>query len=288
MLLGWRNLLRTATLTASAQATGLGPNKLKSDQGGAWDAWQTPAGTTTATLQGTLAAPDAVRAMSLHRTNLTGQAQLRWRLYLLTSQTGDYDLVDDNGQLIVDDYGNAITYHTQAGVDLLVHDSGLVSTGVVTGLAQAVLALPSYLVATRFVLDIQDPGNPDGFLNIPLAFMGPAWDPLGGLSYGTSLGYSGAAREVVTRGGQVWSDPAPIQRQWNLQTESIRKEEVWPQVMEMDRYARSSGNVLFVPQLNDLAGAGREAVYGILKPSAPIGYRSWSRHSWAGTITERF
>lgn len=78
-LLGWKNQIAAATLTASSAAAGLGPSNLLNDQGNAATAWQTTG--TNGTLRIDTGLDSSTwRAFLLARTNLTASATVRWRV----------------------------------------------------------------------------------------------------------------------------------------------------------------------------------------------------------------
>lgn len=79
-LFGWENWVKTGTLTASSQVTGLEVTQLQNDQGATSTSWTTASGATTANV--VIDAGSAVQwdAFGLFNSNLTPAATVRWRL----------------------------------------------------------------------------------------------------------------------------------------------------------------------------------------------------------------
>jgi hypothetical protein len=257
LLIGWTNHARAGTLAASAAAAGLGADQVANDQGATSTAWQTPAATTTAHL--TLDAGGAVawRVLSIHRTNLTPAATLRWRLST------------------VSDFAST------------VHDSGTLSGAIAAGYGQAVHVLPAEATARYLRLDIADDTNPQGFLNVPLLFAGPAWQPA--LQWSPE-GAEGAAQEVVaptTRGGQTWPELRWRRRRRAIALPLVARADRWPQLGEMERAAATGANLLVVPSPDgDLL---REPIFGQVEVEG-VGYAGLAAHRFRATrfiVTER-
>lgn len=79
-IFGFDNSARTAAISASASAAGLGPEQMQNPHGAASTSWQTPSGTTTAHV--VLDAGSAVGwdAFGVFNSNLTPSAGVRWRV----------------------------------------------------------------------------------------------------------------------------------------------------------------------------------------------------------------
>ena len=262
-LLGWVNLALSGTLTAGSQAAGLGIGNLKQERGAASTAWQTAAGALTPPAGAYFDLDSGDRgsvwnALGLFRTNLTADAQIEWYV-------GD----------------------TAGGADPQWY-SGLIPADVARGYGQSVTVPPPGTTGRWLHCNIYDPGNPDGFINIPLAFGGPCWQPALNLGLGSAVGRDGLVTETVTRGGQEFPTSLWQRRRWDLEFVGIRDAEVWPYVMELDAYARSGGNVLLIPQPGG-AQIARETVFGRFQASGPVTtpLSSLDARAWRGTITER-
>lgn len=257
---GWVNNVGTGTLTAGSAAAGLGADQLQNDHGGAATAWQTAGGVTSTNLTVDAGATSAAwRAFGLFRTNLTAAATVRWRVGTAAAMT--------------------------SGV---AYDSGAIAAGVAAGFGQSVLVASAAVTGRYCRLDVSDPGNPDGVLNVPLIFAGPVWQPASNISAESAFGRDDATDDVVTRGGQEYPTFRFVRRRWEIALARVRAAEVWPSAMELDRVARLGGNILFVPDPAS-ADRNREAVYGRLRATSDLGhpYGIADARGWRCRVTER-
>jgi hypothetical protein len=236
--LGWQNRVLTGVLTVGSSASGLDAGQLQDDHGATASAWQTVSGVLTEGAGATLTIDSGSnsttwRLFGLFRTNLTVGAEVRWRV----SNTADFSA--------------QITYNSGS------------RDGVQAGIGQHVVVAPSEVQGRYARAFINDAGNPDGFVNIPLAYAGPGWAPGAGVAWDAQLGYQLRESEFIARGGQQWNEPLSNQRFWDVTLQTSETAELWASMMEAARYARTGGNLLFVP---DDAGADlmRDSVFGRL------------------------
>lgn len=259
--LGWVNNVATATLYAGSANAALPASNLQVDQGAASMAWQTAAGVVTSAAGATLGiqVSGTWQAFVLARTNLTTSATMRWRV-----STGILSIASPN------------------------YDSGTISAGVVAGYGQSVLVIGTPRTCGYCQVDIDDPTNPDGFINIPLMYAGPLFIPAVGPDWSSSFGRDDATDEVTTRGGQEYPVYHWQRRRYEAAWQGIKGSEVWPSFMEFDRTARQGGNVLFIPDITS-ATISQEAVLGRAHMTKDVGYpaKSADARSIALRITER-
>lgn len=257
-LLGYLNQVQLGTLTPTDQG-GLPAANLQNNQGSADQAWQTTAGVTAASLLiDSGGVTQSWQAFGLFRTNLTSAATVRWRVSANSSMSSP------------------------------TYDSGVVSAGVVPGYFQSVIGLAAPVVGEFCQVDISDPSNPDTFLNIPLAFAGPAWQPLTNLDYTTTWGRDRQVTETVTRSGAEFPLTQFARRRITLSFQGVRSTEAWAQAMEADRVASiAAGNLLFIP--DPASGTiQQESCFGRLGPKdLAFPYGNADRRSWGGILTER-
>ena len=252
MILGSQNLVLAGSVTASASVAGMGPNQLQNDQGNAAAALQIPS--TTGSVTVAIAGYSAWRAFGLFRTNLTPDAVVTWSVI----------------------YGFVGTIYTGT------------SSAVVPGFGQTVLAIPSTPAPGSAVrVDISDPTNPDGFLNIPLMYAGPAWQPARNMDYQSSPGRASQNTRAMTRAGGVITRSDWVKRTYDLSLSAIQQGEM-TQLYAADLAGRQGGNVLFVP---DPASAtiSQEAIFGELEPTSGVTYpyQGADARAWRARITER-
>lgn len=160
--------------------------------------------------------------------------------------------------------------------------------GVKAGYLQHVVMASADQSAECARVDINDPANPDQFINIPLAYAGPVWQPAVNADWSSSAGRNQKVTETVTRGGQEYPLLNWAQRKWTLKFAGIRSSEVWADLMELDRTARAGGNVLLIPDPAS-ADIAYETVFGRCMVTGNLGFASPSMdtRSWQADFVER-
>ncbi|MFT8245177.1 hypothetical protein [Roseomonas sp. BN140053] len=285
--LGWTDRSRTGRLTASSEVSGLGVGNLQNDHGSASMGWQT-VGTSGWFRIETDSADNGWQAFLLARTNLTPSATVRWRVGNdPTFATWNWDTgVQPAG--VARGIGQSLTVaplqlvtQVPASLGLLTEDGSVIVTEAGGTMATA-------LRGRYCRCDIADTGNPDGFLNVPLAYAGLLVQPRRNIGWGTTLGRNQAGSTVRSRGGSSFTELQWMARRWAVEFASLGPSEVWPLVMDLDGYARRGRNVLFVPD-PDSPDRNREAVFGQLTPTADVAFpfQTMERRSWRATIEER-
>lgn len=257
-LLGWLNQVKLGAITATDENSALPAANLQNDQGGPDQAWQTNYGVLSASLLIDSGSTSTVwRIFGLFRTNLSAGATVRWR-------------VSNNSSM------SSPTY-----------DSGVVSAGVIPGYQQSIVAAPSAVTGEFCQVDIVDT-NTDSFLNVPLAFAGPAWMPLTNWDYSTLFGRDRTVTETVTRAGAEYPLTQFNRRRITLSFQGVRASEAWAVAMEADRVAAiSAGNLLFVPDPSGV-NLNYEALMGrFVSKDLTFPYGNADRRAWGGTLTER-
>jgi hypothetical protein len=253
-LLGYINHVTTGTVTSNNAASGMPVTNLQTDSGAAADGWQT---TTRTGILLTITPPltqQTFRIIGLFRSNLTSAAAIVFTVY-------------NNPATVV--YSGS-------------------TAGPANGSGQ-VLADTGGVVGDYATVSLNDSGNPDGFINVALAYAGPVWSPLSALSLNTSYGRDVTTDELVSHGGQEYPVYRYQRRRWDLDMQGVRTStELWPSLDAMMRAAAFGTNLLVVPDTNS-PDWRTEATFGRLKQTADIKYPlgTSDRRSWSGQLTER-
>lgn len=256
-LIGWPNRVTYGNLTASDSESGLAASNLALDQGSSDRAWQCPSRQGWFKL--TMNVQETWQAFSLHRTNLSKTAQVRWRVWS-GANTGTP----------------------------LVYDSGEQPGGIVPAYNQSVIVLPAPVTGQTVQADITDSDNPDRFINIPLAYAGPVWQGARNFDPGSSAGHTKGQAKTVTRGGGVIIRSDWIKRTFTISLSGIRAVEVWPQVMDLDLWSGRGNNSLFVPDPEDPL-INLQSIFGEIESASDVTYpnKVVEARGWKAVITER-
>lgn len=252
-ILAWNNYAKTAVIVESSAAAGFAGANVADDSGSPSTAWQTVSGVVTGVTL-TVTPPIAAQpwqVVGVFGTNLTSTATVK------------FDLL--TGATVV----------------------ATATVSPVAGYGQAVAVFP-VTTADSLRVTVNDAANPDGFLNVPLLFCGPAWLPAGSTGFASTFGRDDSTLEVTTRGGQEFPTLLWQRRRWNITLDSIRTSETWTQADTLASYAKGGSNMFFAP---DSAGPNllREAIFGRLKATADVSfpYAGADRRRWSAAITER-
>lgn len=245
---GWQNAVLSAALSASAQTNALPVENLRNPSGAASLGWRSPRSAPSLTLTWPQAKP--VRAFSLHRTNFSPTASMA----------------------VSASSGGSIVWQGQA-------------QGCANG--QILCVAPQVVQADTVVLEISDTANTDGWLSIPLAYVGPLWQPERNYSTQSTAGHALGTDSVTALGGTVFTESRWYQRTLKIVHQSLGDTEA-VQLEQMLRTASAGQNILFVPTPdNQAVQLAEKSVYGRLTGddlTNPFGVAD--RHSTNLTITE--
>jgi hypothetical protein len=253
-LIAWTNHAETGVLTAGSAEPERPAAALADPHGGS--AWQS-AGALATWIMVDAGVPVPWRAFLLARTNLTGNATVRWTL------------------------GS-----TPGGAD--VHDSTVLAADVAPGYGQSLHLLPAPLTARYARVTIADPANPDGFLRAGHLFAGPAAELAWSFERdGWEQGWVDEVRFVTSRGGQDYEldGPDPY-RLIDLRFADLDEGEAFTVAHELDRLKGLRGNVLVVPR-PDSVWRNREALYGRVVESTRVARAPGLRWAKRYRIKER-
>ena len=246
--IGYQNLILSAALTADSSVAALPVSNLTSPQGSSAYAWRALGTQATLTVQ--FAQASSVRAVSLHRTNLTAGAS--WRLVLRLH-------------------------------DAVVQD---VTTAMATTGGQATFVFPPDLVADAVQITISDATNPDGYLSVPLAYVGPLWQPIRNFSTDSTSGFNLGVDEVTALSGAEFPQMRWIQKKASIAHQSYGSAEA-DILSDIQAVAARGENILFIPDPSAPA-LQKQAIYGRLS-GGDLGnpFGAADRRSWTFNMTER-
>lgn len=168
------------------------------------------------------------------------------------------------------------------------YDSGWVNASVAPSIGQTVHLPPQAYNARYLRCDIDDPTNPDRFINVALAYAGAMWEPTHGIDWPSTLETQVGEQVLEARGGQEYVEPLFRQRVKNLVLSALKDDEIWAYQQELDRVAATGENVLLLPDRTS-PYLNMEAIFGVLKSQSPLGYaaKSTRYRNWRARLSER-
>lgn len=132
--------------------------------------------------------------------------------------------------------------------------------------------LPAANVLRYWKVEIDDTANPDTFVQIGRLFLGPAWQPDVNYIYGAELVYEDPTPVETSLSGAEFFDERPRARVFRCTLGGLDEAEAYSGVMEMQRAAGISGEVLQVPDPADLTYTPMRAFIGRLRRLAPVAH----------------
>lgn len=244
---GYQNRILDGALVADTQSSALPVSNLRTQQGATSLGWRIPGLNGGLTL--TLPGLSALRVASLHRTNLTAAAQWSVTIY-------------------------------NAGAAVWSGQGGPVAGG------QSLVCAPEAVLGDSVRLSLSDPANPDGWMDIPLAYIGPLWQPVRNFSTQSTAGGTLGADTITALGGAEFVTPRWYQRTGSITHQSLGTAEATI-VAQIVRTAATGQNILFLPDPSASALA-EQALFGRLSGgdlSNPFG--AADRHAITLNMTER-
>lgn len=234
----------------------------------------TSASASHSVLQLDLGAAYYLRAFALVATNLTKGATLE--VELGTSSGG--------GQVY---NGSAVACWQLGAFDTAAAARGLADAS--TGLAAySVLQLLPQLYSARYVtLKISDTGNPDGFVDVGLVWVGGLLVPAINPEYGQlTHGHVDRSTVAEAENGADWATPRPRARTAQFLLGALTAAE-GEQVHEMQRLAGMVDDVLYIPDVDDAALQQRYGFVGRMREMRPVEYPNYADRAMGFSLIER-
>lgn len=115
-------------------------------------------------------------------------------------------------------------------------------------------------------LDIDDPGNADGYVQAGRLIDGLGWQPEVNFSFGWSWDWIDPSEQEEMDGGAVWVDQRSPYRELFLPFKFASRADAMGQINDMKRIVGNRGDVLVLPFPEVSAEQYITAVYGIPRP----------------------
>lgn len=146
--------------------------------------------------------------------------------------------------------------------------------------------LPQAQYLRYWRLEIDDTTNPAGYVHIGRLFMAQSWQPQYNMAYGASLGYDDPTEIATSLTGAEYFDVRGKYRNHKFDLAFLSTEEVHGQVLEMQRLAGTSAEVLVVPNKDDASTFVQRSFVGRLKSLSPVSQPNFNLFSTSIEIKE--
>lgn len=124
-------------------------------------------------------------------------------------------------------------------------------------------------------VEIDDTGNPAGYVQLGRLFVSDLWAPTYNYSYGADLGLEDRTGAEESLGGVEYFDDQAKYRVVRLSLDWLSMDETYARVIEMQRMLGSKGELLVIPDADDATHGFRRTLVGRLLRINPARH---SRH----------
>lgn len=146
--------------------------------------------------------------------------------------------------------------------------------------------LVSEVLARWWQIQMSDPSNVAGYVEVGRVFIGEGWQPENNASYGASIGYESRTEVDEARSGAEYFDTRSAYRVWRGSLDWMSESEAMTNALEMQRRMDVSGEVLFVFDPGDTRNWIRSSFLGRLRRLTPIEHPYLDTHRMAVEIKE--
>lgn len=125
-----------------------------------------------------------------------------------------------------------------------------------------ILMIPSKPVLRYWRIEFDDTSNPDGYIQVGRVFIGDAWTAEYNYSFGASLSFNDPTVVTESLGGEEYFDVRKNPRVHSFELQFLSETEAYARIIDMQRYAGISGEVLVVPNSDDASNGFRRNFLG--------------------------
>jgi hypothetical protein len=130
--------------------------------------------------------------------------------------------------------------------------------------------LPSPQTLRYWRVEIDDTANPDGYVQIGRLFASATWRPAINYSIGAELGYTDPTPIETSLSGAEYFDVRGRAREFNFSLDGLTESEAYDYVLQLQRIAGVSGEILIAPDLDDATRIPARSYVGRLVDLSPI------------------
>lgn len=130
------------------------------------------------------------------------------------------------------------------------------------------IGMPLYLRYWRF--EINDIGNPAGYVQLGRIFIGNAWSPSNGVPFGFSLGWEDPTTVQTSLSSSEYFDPKPPCRVARPTTQFMPTDEAFSNAFEIQRVSGIWKEIIYVHDVDDTVQAVRRRFPARLRTINPV------------------
>jgi hypothetical protein len=133
-----------------------------------------------------------------------------------------------------------------------------------------IAVLPQPVVARYWQVEISDPTNAAGYVQLPRIVLAPGWQPTRNMQYGATLGIEDTSQVQTSLGGAEFFDLRAKRRVARFTIGKLPQNEATSQALVMQQRLGISGQVFFVWNPDDTANLGLKSFLGRMRTLSPL------------------
>lgn len=271
-ILSWNNRLQSSvtTITASSEASGLGANRLKDPQ--ARKRWRTGSGVTNANVTFDMGSAGEIGVIAFAQPSDAGYYNADMQAVGFMTAT---DTVRHQLDVLTPGLGN-------------VYDSGTVNGNWKEGYGCHAMVLPAPMTARylKSTFNAASLVGVTGYLDMGLAWAGPAWTPAKNMQYGFNWAWQdNSTLTSVETSGLDFVRIGARRRSVAFSFDAMDATEAGA-ITQMSRLVATSRQVLFIPDPDDLINEFNQPIIGRLVDSNPISLPSYGIYTKSFTLLQ--
>lgn len=142
------------------------------------------------------------------------------------------------------------------------------------------------VVARYWKIEIDDEGNPDGYVELSRLFLSPGYQPTHNAEYGATIGWETDTSRQRSLGGADFYDERRPRRRMRLTLNAIEMDELYAQMFEIQRRQGISRQIYVVLDPDDGPNLHRTSFLATLEELSPIELAFYDRGVVAVDLVE--
>lgn len=135
------------------------------------------------------------------------------------------------------------------------------------------------IVARYWHIEVDDPTNADGYVEIGRLVIATGWQPTHNIDYGYELGWNVTASEEETLGGALISEEYAAGRFLDVAFNDLTDDEAMAVIMDMQRVLGWDGQLFVVVDPGDTIHMIRRSFLATIRQPKGIAHRLYNKHS---------
>lgn len=150
----------------------------------------------------------------------------------------------------------------------------------------AICLLDTDVVARYIRVEIIDPANPAGYVEIGKLFVGPSFNPARNYAQGASLTVTDASRSSESLGGTKFFNKRGKRRVMSFSFTALDEKENFAKHFDLSAEAGITEELMLIPEPDDLVNLQRKSFCGYFREPTPFEQFSFDRMNLSAVVEE--